>query len=461
MSEKGTRMGRFVRRTAALGLAGSMLFGLSGEAFAATLKDVFDEHYYADSYEDLKEAFGYDREKLWNHFITFGVNEGRTMNELIDIVKYRAMYGDLDEAFGDDWNAYLEHYLTYGAKEGRDTGTEFNALDYGARYADLKEVFGDDVLALWKHYQEYGASENREARSQEVVDMEAQVRAWKAASAANPSKPEGEKPSDDATSGKGERSERIDQEDGSYQIADYNAKDQEIRRSYYSASGELTMWVILEYNTAGKWAKSTIYNGDGTMRSWADAEYDAAGNRVKSTNYDADGNVTSWDIREYDEAGKLTKVILTQLEYDRVITHIYKDGRIFKTTHQEGDGSWGESIRNESGKIIESNKYDSDGNRTSHTEYDSAGEHMIKYISYNADGTKKSENEYHSNGKIKKSITYNADGTKNTERDYDSDGNQIKVTSYNADGTVTITGYNSDGSISYQETRDAEGNIVG
>ncbi|MCI9337981.1 MAG: hypothetical protein HFH93_10675 [Lachnospiraceae bacterium] len=91
---------------------------LSSEAFAATLKDVFDEHYYADSYADLKEAFGYDRELLWNHFMTFGVNEGCTMNRFIDIMKYRAMYEDLDAAFGNDWDAYLEHYLTYGAKEG-------------------------------------------------------------------------------------------------------------------------------------------------------------------------------------------------------------------------------------------------------------------------------------------------------------------------------------------------------
>ena len=53
MLEKGTRIGRFVRRTAALGLAGSMLFGLNSEACASTRKDVFDEHYYADSYADL------------------------------------------------------------------------------------------------------------------------------------------------------------------------------------------------------------------------------------------------------------------------------------------------------------------------------------------------------------------------------------------------------------------------
>ena len=179
----GKRLARFIRRTAALGLAGCMFFGLGSEAFAATLKDVFDEHYYADSYKDLKEAFGYDREKLWNHFVTFGVNEGRSMNEFIDIVKYREMYEDLDAAFGDNWNAYLNHYLTFGAKEGRDSGTAFNALDYAERYEDLKEAFGDDVLALWAHYQEFGAKENRDARSQAVVkaEKEAQEREWQAA----------------------------------------------------------------------------------------------------------------------------------------------------------------------------------------------------------------------------------------------------------------------------------------
>ena len=67
---------RGLKRIAVLGLAGCLLYGGCIQANAATLKDVFDEHYYADTYPDLKKAFGYDREALWKHFVTYGLSEG-------------------------------------------------------------------------------------------------------------------------------------------------------------------------------------------------------------------------------------------------------------------------------------------------------------------------------------------------------------------------------------------------
>ena len=37
----------------------------------------FDHIYYADQNSDLKAAYGYDREKLYKHWIRFGLAEGR------------------------------------------------------------------------------------------------------------------------------------------------------------------------------------------------------------------------------------------------------------------------------------------------------------------------------------------------------------------------------------------------
>lgn len=125
------------------------------------LKEVFDEHYYADKYSDLKAAYGYNREALWKHFTTYGIKEGRTMNNLLDVAKYRNSNTDLNAAFGDNWDAYLEHYLVYGAAEGRNSGTSFNALDYAAKNADLQRVYGNNVLNLWRHYNTFGITEGR------------------------------------------------------------------------------------------------------------------------------------------------------------------------------------------------------------------------------------------------------------------------------------------------------------
>lgn len=47
-------------------------------------------NYYADTYSDLYDAFGYDADKLYNHYLTYGVNENRRISQYIstDIYNY-------------------------------------------------------------------------------------------------------------------------------------------------------------------------------------------------------------------------------------------------------------------------------------------------------------------------------------------------------------------------------------
>lgn len=89
---------------------------------AAGVADIFDASYYADSYADLKEAFGYDETALLQHYLTCGLQEGRCASTVFDVAAYRSAYPDLDAAFGDNWNAYVNHYYTFGMTEGRTAG---------------------------------------------------------------------------------------------------------------------------------------------------------------------------------------------------------------------------------------------------------------------------------------------------------------------------------------------------
>ncbi|MCM1057170.1 MAG: hypothetical protein NC517_06135 [Firmicutes bacterium] len=130
---------------------------------AAGLRDVFDARYYADKYADLKAAFGYDEKALYQHYLTYGTKEGRTMSPVLDVAAYRAAYSDLEAAFGDDWDAYVEHYLTFGIKEHRTEGILFDPLAYAEAYPDIKEAFGDDVEAIIRHYLTFGINEGRTA----------------------------------------------------------------------------------------------------------------------------------------------------------------------------------------------------------------------------------------------------------------------------------------------------------
>lgn len=155
-------MRKYQKKLVILTAVGALTVG-SLSVSAAGLRDVFDAKYYADTYEDLKKAYGYDEEALFNHYVTWGLTEGRSMNPVFDVQAYRNAYGDLNEAFGEDWDAYVNHYFAYGMKEGRNSGILFDPVAYAEAYPDIKEAFGDDYAAILRHYLTYGIQEGRTA----------------------------------------------------------------------------------------------------------------------------------------------------------------------------------------------------------------------------------------------------------------------------------------------------------
>lgn len=82
---------------------------------------VFDAQYYYRNYADLRIAFGNDKNKLLNHFINYGMKEGRQGIDTFNVRVYQANNADLRKAFGNDLKKYYEHYIKYGYKEGRKT----------------------------------------------------------------------------------------------------------------------------------------------------------------------------------------------------------------------------------------------------------------------------------------------------------------------------------------------------
>ncbi|MCL2050511.1 MAG: hypothetical protein FWG91_02090 [Lachnospiraceae bacterium] len=89
---------------------------------AGILSEVFDAVYYAERYPDVAEEFGDDELSLLNHFLEFGLLEGRAGSDLFDVSVYKNANPDLMAAFGDDMAAYVLHFLEYGSDENRLTG---------------------------------------------------------------------------------------------------------------------------------------------------------------------------------------------------------------------------------------------------------------------------------------------------------------------------------------------------
>ena len=80
---------------------------------------VFDPVYYANKYDDLKKAFGYNKDLLWFHFVNNGMNEFRQASAEFNPVAYQQRYPDVANAYGDDRPLYYYHYVAYGKSEGR------------------------------------------------------------------------------------------------------------------------------------------------------------------------------------------------------------------------------------------------------------------------------------------------------------------------------------------------------
>ena len=134
---------------------------------------------YAYKYYDLRKAFKNELRQYYMHYINCGKKEGRiatgtsSMQGGITVYKnvdyadvysvgyYSQRYADLRKAFGLDDEAYLEHFVNNGMAEGRQGIKTFSAKNYRNRYSDLRKIFGTDMQAYYMHYINYGKAEGR------------------------------------------------------------------------------------------------------------------------------------------------------------------------------------------------------------------------------------------------------------------------------------------------------------
>lgn len=149
--------------------------------FGGGYENVFDYDYYVTHNPDVARAFGNDPKAVYEHFLNYGMREGRQASADFNVQSYQARYRDLRAAFGGDLPAYYRHYISNGKAEGRvATGstsyvnalTVYNGVDYSLvydynyyvnKYSDIKAAFNGDDAATLKHFVENGMREGRQA----------------------------------------------------------------------------------------------------------------------------------------------------------------------------------------------------------------------------------------------------------------------------------------------------------
>ncbi|MBD2258477.1 L-type lectin-domain containing protein [Pseudanabaena sp. FACHB-2040] len=124
----------------------------------------YDETYYLCRNPDIAVAVangfftsGYE------HFLTFGLLEGRSPSILFRETYYLNQNPDVAQAKVDGVVVSgFQHYIQFGQVEGRDPSALFNERAYLAANGDVQAAVGEGLFTSgFDHYIEFGASEGR------------------------------------------------------------------------------------------------------------------------------------------------------------------------------------------------------------------------------------------------------------------------------------------------------------
>lgn len=123
----------------------------------------FDYIFYADNNDDLRMEYGYDREKLLNHWNSFGKYEGRAGSAVYHGAYYLEANPDVKAAYGNNYEMAYKHFLSYGSKEKRPSSEYYNGTYYQNKYNT--EMGGFDSKQLLFHFKNFGLGEGRVANT--------------------------------------------------------------------------------------------------------------------------------------------------------------------------------------------------------------------------------------------------------------------------------------------------------
>lgn len=84
-----------------------------------TVRSIFDAEYYISLYPDLLSIVSHeqnslseeDKEILYNHYISFGINEGRICSKIFNLSLFIKEHPELYAVFFDDYDKYVEYYF--------------------------------------------------------------------------------------------------------------------------------------------------------------------------------------------------------------------------------------------------------------------------------------------------------------------------------------------------------------
>lgn len=131
-------------------------------SFFRAARTCVDSTFYPAMYPDIKAAFGSDYDRLFSHYMTNGLVEGRVASLTYDVNCYISSSADLKKAFNNNYRQAFYHYVTYWF-EDRITSRLFRPGFYLGKYSDLARSFGSgNYIAAAEHFNRYFSMEARQ-----------------------------------------------------------------------------------------------------------------------------------------------------------------------------------------------------------------------------------------------------------------------------------------------------------
>jgi hypothetical protein len=128
------------------------------------LVQFFDETFYLANNPDVAAAIANTGTTGYDHFIEFGLLEGRNPSALYNEAFYLDAHEDVAEDVAADLlSSGLEHFVTNGAFELRSPSAVFSQIEYLDENEDILNAVRDNAFSSgFEHYIEFGANELRD-----------------------------------------------------------------------------------------------------------------------------------------------------------------------------------------------------------------------------------------------------------------------------------------------------------
>ena len=111
-------------------------------------------HYLANGISEGRRTGNFDCVAfVWNNREWFRQHGLEKNNPFFNAEKYRKNNPDLNAVYGDDMQAYVEHYITFGITEGRCSESSFDIFAFSKTYPDTglrTNVTPEELLNSYK-----------------------------------------------------------------------------------------------------------------------------------------------------------------------------------------------------------------------------------------------------------------------------------------------------------------------